>query len=294
VLGARGQASGVSGQGSGPRGPCAQAAWWTVMLALLAAAHAVQGKNQQRITEQSRIELIRGLSSEIVVAKIAMPRGKRGIVVNDKGKINQAQADAEMRNNGEAIRAGMPVEITKITFKSDSIVFDLNGGGRTSKKWYQHIQIGVGGTTQPVSPSPGQPGQQPEQQPGQAPDQQSGQSPPVLAYGSYIKLTFPGKVPDLTPPQVKQMLGSVLDFERHAPTALYSPSLPPKFKEAIKNHQVLVGMDRDSVLSAKGPPDRKVREVRDGVEKEDWIYGLPPHVLFVTFDSDTVVSVRQY
>lgn len=264
------------------------------MLALLAAAHAVQGKNQQRITEQSRIELIRGLSSEIVVAKIAMPRGKRGIVVNDKGKINQAQADAEMRNNGEAIRAGMPVEITKITFKSDSIVFDLNGGGRTSKKWYQHIQIGVGGTTQPVSPSPGQPGQQPEQQPGQAPDQQSGQSPPVLAYGSYIKLTFPGKVPDLTPPQVKQMLGSVLDFERHAPTALYSPSLPPKFKEAIKNHQVLVGMDRDSVLSAKGPPDRKVREVRDGVEKEDWIYGLPPHVLFVTFDSDTVVSVRQY
>ena len=53
-------------------------------------------------------------------------------------------------------------------------------------------------------------------------------------------------------------------------------------------------MDRDSALSAKCPPERKVREVRNGAEQEDWIYGLPPHVLFVTFDGDTVVAVRQY
>lgn len=258
--------------------------------------------DQERLTKEDRMELIRGLASEIAVAKIAMPRGKRGIVVNDKGKVNQAEADSEMRANGAAFRAGMPVEITKITFRSDKIVFDLNGGGRTTKKWYQHIQIGVGGATQPVSPPPGQPGQppgEPGQQPGQQgglpPDQQSGQSTPtMLAYGSYITLAFPGKVPELTSQQVKQILSSVLDFERHAPTALYSPSVPPKFKEAIKNHEVVVGMDRDSVLSAKGPPDRKVREVKEGAEKEDWIYGLPPHSLFVTFDGDVVVSVRQY
>jgi hypothetical protein len=48
------------------------------------------------------------------------------------------------------------------------------------------------------------------------------------------------------------------------------------------------------VLSAKGSPDRRVREVRDGSEQEDWIYGFPPHVLFVTFDGDQVVSVKQY
>jgi hypothetical protein len=53
-------------------------------------------------------------------------------------------------------------------------------------------------------------------------------------------------------------------------------------------------MDRDAVLSAKGPPDRKVRETRDGVEQEDWIYGLPPNVLFVTFDGDKVVRVKQF
>jgi hypothetical protein len=70
--------------------------------------------------------------------------------------------------------------------------------------------------------------------------------------------------------------------------------VPAKFKEAIKNHQVVVGMDRDAVLSSKGAPDRKVREVRDGAEQEDWIYGSPPHVLFVTFDGDSVIAVRQY
>jgi len=53
-------------------------------------------------------------------------------------------------------------------------------------------------------------------------------------------------------------------------------------------------MDRDAVLSAKGTPDRRVREVRNGAEQEDWIYGNPPHVLFVTFDGDQVVRVTQY
>jgi len=251
---------------------------------------------EERLTEKSRIELIRGLGSEIAVAKIAMPRGKRGIFVDEKGKVNQSEVNSEIRANGAAVRAGMPVEITKITFKSGRIVFDINGGGKSSKKWYQHIQIGVGGATQPL-PEPRQPGQPPDQQPepqGQSPDQPPGPSPPVLTYGSYISLTFPGKVPEVTTEQVKKILASVLDFERHAPTALYSPAVPPRFKDAIKKHEVLVGMDRDCVLSSKGPPDRKVREVKDDVEKEDWIYGLPPHSLFVTFDGDLVVAVKQY
>ena len=40
--------------------------------------------------------------------------------------------------------------------------------------------------------------------------------------------------------------------------------------------------------------DRKVRETREASEQEDWIYGLPPHVLFVSFDGDTVAKVQQY
>lgn len=176
-----------------------------------------------------------------------------------------------MRANGPAIRPGMPIEITRLTFKSDRIVFEINGGGKKGKKWYQRIEIGMGTTTRPIAPEA-----------------------PVLAYGSWISLAVPERDSDLTVPQVKKMLGDVLDFERHSPTVLYSPSVSPKIKEAIKNHQVIVGMDRDAVLSAKGPPDRKIRQARDTVEQEDWIYGLPPHVLFVSFEGDTVVSVRQY
>jgi hypothetical protein len=223
------------------------------------------------MTRDARIDLIRGQIKEIAVTKVALPRGKHGIYLNSAGQLDKTRAESDLRENGPAIKPGMPVEITRIAFKSDRLVFEINGGGKRGKKWYQRIEVGVGSTTHPIAPDA-----------------------PVLTYGSWITVTFPDKVPELAVPQVKQMLSQVLDFERHSPTVLYSPQVPPRFKEAIKNHQVLIGMDRDAVLSAKGAPDRKVREVREGIEQEDWIYGLPPHVLFVTFDGDTVVSVRQH
>lgn len=219
----------------------------------------------------ARWELIRALGHEIAVTKVALPRGKKGIFLNAQGQVDQAKAEAELRTQGVAIRPGMPVQITKIDFKTKRISFELNGGGKKGKKWYQRIEIGMGTTTRPIVPDT-----------------------PVLAYGSSISLTFSERVPPLSVEEVKKLLGSVLDFERRSPTVLYSPAVPPQIKEAIKKHEVIVGMDRDAVLSSKGPPDRKVREVRGGVDVEDWIYGLPPHVLFVTFEGDTVVSVRQH
>ena len=230
---------------------------------------AVFPKEQSQL--DTHIQVIRGLLREVAVSKVPLPRGKKGVRVDPQGKLDKADADSQLSANGMAIKAGMPVEISKITFKPKEIVFEINGGGKKRSKWYQHLEVGIGGTTTPIA-----------------------QQPPVLAYGSWVTLVFPGKVPKLSADQVKQALGNVLDFSRHSPTVLYSPEVPPQFKEAIKNHQVIVGMDRDAVLSSKGPPDRRVREERDGVEQEDWIYGMPPHVLFVTFDGDTVINVHQY
>jgi hypothetical protein len=184
----------------------------------------------------------------------------------------QCRRRTELRLNGAAVNPGSPVEITKVTFKGKELMLELNHGGKSGKKWYQRIEVGMGGPTTPPMTSENQ----------------------VLAYGSSVSLEISGTIESLTVQQAKQLLASILDFERHSPTSLYSASVPPKFKDAIKNHQVLVGMDRDSVLSAKGPPDRKVRETRNGNEQEDWIYGLPPHVLFVSFDGDAVVKVQQY
>jgi hypothetical protein len=235
----------------------------------LALAFSVFATDQSQ--RDTHVELIRGLLREVGVSKVPLPRGKKGVRVDSRGKLDQADADSQLRAEGMAIKPGMPVEITKITFKPGDIVFEINGGGKKRSKWYQHLEVGIGGATTPIA-----------------------QPPPVLAYGSWVTLVFPGKVPNLGVDEVKQALGNVLDFSRHSPTTLYSPEVPPKIKEAIKNHQVIVGMDRDAVLSSKGPPDRRVREVREGVEQEDWIYGIPPHVLFVTFDGDSVIKVQQY
>jgi hypothetical protein len=233
---------------------------------------AAKQETPREVRRDAHIELIRGLQSEVAVAKVPLPRGKHGVYVSDKGQLDQAKANSELRENGPAIKPGMPVEITRMTFKGDHIVFEINHGGKSGKKWYQRIYIGMGTADQPLVPD----------------------NSPILAYGSWVTLKVPGRIAETTVPEVKKLLSVVLDFERHAPTVLYAASTPPKFKEAIKKHEILVGMDRDAVLSAKGAPDRKVREVRDGAEQEDWIYGLPPHVLFVTFDGDTVTAVHQY
>jgi hypothetical protein len=240
-------------------------------LVILLLPGAAAGTNHG-LSKDARIALIRGLSSEIVVTKITLPRGRHGVTVDAKGVMDKEEAEKELRQNGPAILPGMPVVITRLTFKSNRIVFEINGGGKRRKKWYQHIEVGVGAQTMPIA-----------------------QQPPVLTYGSWISLKLPEQKEDLTVAEAKKLLASTLDFARHSPTVLYSPTVPPEFKEAIKNHKVLVGMDRDAVLSSKGPPDRKVREDRpDGTSEEDWIYGLPPHVLFVVFEGDAVTRVTQY
>jgi len=249
------------------RGWLRRLCWLGMSLLVLPPGFAKEGMDRD-----TRLTLIRGLLREVAVSKVAMPRGKHGVRIDSQGKLDQEKTSEELRLNGMAIKPGMPVDITKITFKPDALVFELNGGGKSGKKWYQHIEIGMGTTTTPIG----------------------AQEPPTLAYGSSVTLDFGRPLPDLSVSDVKKLLSGILDFERHSPTVLYSPTVPPKFKEAIKNHQVVVGMDRDAVLSSKGPPDRRVREVREGSEQEDWIYGIPPHVLFVTFDGDQVVAVKQY
>ena len=242
-----------------------------VGLAAAVLLAATSGVADQQLTKESRLELIRGLAHEIAVVKVILPRGKKGMFLNSQGQIDEAKANDELRQHGAAVRPGTPVQITSVKIESNRILLEINGGGKKGKKWYQRIQIGGSAGVTTIAPDS-----------------------TTVALGSSITLTFPGKLPELTVEQVKAMLAPVLDFNRHSPTVLYLASLPPEIKEAVKNHQVIVGMDRDAVLSSKGPPDRKVREVRDGVEVEDWIYGLPPHVLFVTFQNDVVTSVRQH
>jgi hypothetical protein len=64
-------------------------------------------------------------------------------------------------------------------------------------------------------------------------------------------------------------------------------------KEAIKNHQVLVGMNREMVTYALGRPPKKYRDRDGATEYEEWIYGEPPNdVQFVRFVGDEVVRLE--
>ena len=244
---------------------------WSLSLGI-ALLLAPAGFPKEGMDPNVRIDIIRGLLREVGVTKIPMPRGKKGVRIDEQGNVDKAEAEKELRSNGTAMQPGVPAQITKIEFKSDQVTFELNGGGKSSKKWYQHIEVGMGVPIAPVTTN----------------------QPQAAVFGSSVTVDFGRPLPNLTVPQMKKILTGVLDFERHSPTVLYSPNVSPAVKEAIKNHQVIVGMDRDAVLSARGAPDRRVREDKDGAEKEDWIYGLPPHVLYVTFESDIVVEVKQY
>jgi len=90
------------------------------------------------------------------------------------------------------------------------------------------------------------------------------------------------------------MLQPVLDFSSKSAAEAYLDTIPPKAKEAIKNHQVLVGMDQDMVIYAKGRPEKRIRETDEqGKPYEEWIYGEPPQdVQFVRFRGPEVVQVK--
>jgi hypothetical protein len=73
--------------------------------------------------------------------------------------------------------------------------------------------------------------------------------------------------------------------------------LPPFLKQAITQHDVLVGMDRKMVLAAMGAPESKIRELLPGTTTdqhyEEWIYGqVPQTVRFVRFVGDRVIQVK--
>jgi hypothetical protein len=94
--------------------------------------------------------------------------------------------------------------------------------------------------------------------------------------------------------EVKKLLAPVLDFDRHSVTEIYSETLPPEIRKAIKDKHVVVGMDRDQVRMALGQPTHKERESIDGVDLEDWVYGIPPgKITFVTFNGDKVSKVKE-
>ena len=90
------------------------------------------------------------------------------------------------------------------------------------------------------------------------------------------------------------MLAPVIDFKALTQVEAFEKTLPPKVQAALKEHKILVGMDKEMVTYAKGRPQQRIRDKDDkGQEYEEWIYGRPPEeVEFVRFKGNEVARLE--
>ncbi len=228
--------------------------------------------NAAPICKQTRFQIIRDFETQLVYSRTAFPMGTKGLQLKD-GVITPSgeQLQQALTLWGPAVKPGDPAHISFVQIKNDHIHFEINGGPVHRKKWYQRVE--VAGSNGPVTTGP--------------------DNPQTNPHGSFVDLYFAKYVPEMTPQQLRQLLYPVLDFNARNKEQAYLDTVPPKVKEAIQAHHVLVGMNQEMVLHAKGKPPKKVRE-RDGeTEYEEWIYGEPPaDVDFVRMVAGEVVRVE--
>jgi hypothetical protein len=245
------------------------------LIALTTLGPAPLLADQKKLTDDQRVEILRGLSAEYAKVKAPLPRSAKPLDFRSDGTWDQKYWADVGKQNGPAGRVGDLVQVTKVEILADSIILQINNGTRAKGSWKDHLSIGMtgagGGGMQPVNGG-----------------QQS-----VAPGGTTIALRFGEPIGELTSAEVKKVMAPVLEFEGSRVTEQYIDTVPPEVKIAITEKRATVGMDRDQVLLALGRPVRKSRETKDGVEIEDWIYGTPPgRITFVTFGGPKVIKVK--
>ncbi len=234
---------------------------------------AVDLEKRPRIGEDTKMKLIQLLDAELVHTRKYLALGDKTTVITPDGLVKPADSVMfqNMQAHGAAAKVGDKVQITNISFHEKSVYVEINGGPKKKSKWYQHITIsGMGGSAAPMD---------------------SNQAAPT---GAAVTLQFDKQVPEMTGEELEKLLSPVLDFGVKSAAEVYIDTMPPKIKEAMKKHEVLVGMNKDMVIMAMDRPQQKVREKGDnGKEYEEWIYGAPPKdVVFVRFNGDEVTQVK--
>ena len=228
---------------------------------------------QSELDPKTRLELLRVMQAEQGFAMRPIPRGHKGLTLEANGKLEPAGESyvAMVTSAGLSAKPGERVVITDVKFDRSKIVFELNGGPDAKHRFLRHVQLGTGPVMNPVV-------------------QQGNDQEPV---GGRLTLTFQNHVPELTGAEVKALLAPLISFDVKTPVQAYTDTLPPKLKDAILNHHVLVGMSTDMLLFAKGAPENKSREMDGQMPFEEWIYGKPPsEVDFVRINGNRVIRVE--
>jgi hypothetical protein len=225
-----------------------------------------------KLTPRGHRELITALTAEQGFARRPLPLDPKGLTLHANGPLRPEGMDYEqmLQRKGVSAKPGDRLVISDIKIEGDKIVFLFNGGPDRKHKYLRHVEVGGGGGFTPLA-------------------QDNGQEP----VGSRLTVVFEKYVPEMTGDQLKALIQPVIDFNVKTPIEAYTDTLPPRLKEAILGHHVLVGMDRKMVLYALGAPGKKVREEKDGQAFEEWIYGDAPQVTqFVRFQNNRVTQVE--
>ena len=225
----------------------------------------------QPIDARGHQDILRTLTAEQGFAMRPLPRGKKGMTLAANGKLSPAGESYvnQVNEQGLSVKPGDRVVLSNVRIDKEKLVFDINGGPDHKHEFMRHVQIGMGGATNPVV-------------------QDDAQGPT----GARVTLTFAKYVPDVTPAQIKALLAPLISFDVKTPVQAYTDTLPPKLKEAILNHRVMVGMSTEMVLFAMGQPESKSREIEGQMPFEEWIYGHPPQdVQFVRINGNRVIRV---
>ncbi len=224
---------------------------------------------------RDRLALVRVMQAEQGFAMRPLPAGHRGLTLQANGKLEPAgEAYLNMAtSDGVSVKPGGRVVITDIKIDHNKLVLDLNDGPDAKHRFLRHISIGAGdpgyGGDTPVVADTGTPG------------------------GARVTLAFKDRIPDLTGDQVKKLLAPLISFDVKTPVQAYTDTLPKPLKEAILEHQVLVGMNIDMVLFAKGQPEEKYHEMDGQMPVDIWIFGKPPDdVTFVRINGNRVIRVE--
>ncbi len=227
---------------------------------------------EQPMNQLGRETLIRFMQSEQGFAMRPLPIANLNLHANGHMDPTGEKYVDLLHQKGTAAKPGDRVVVTDIKILNKSIELDLNGGFEHKHKFLRHVSIGMDPmNTVPLAADNGQP-----------------------MTGSRLTLVFEEQVPDLNGEQLEALIKPMIDFGVKSPAEAFAETLPPFLRAAIEQHRVLVGMNRDMVVYAKGQPIRKIRESgEDGKLYEIWIYGEAPQpVEFVRFEGTYVMSVE--
>ena len=203
-------------------------------IAIPLALHA----DQKKLTDDQRVEILRGLSAEYAKCKVPLPRSSKALEFQSDGTWDKQHWADIFKQFGPGGRIGDMVQITKVTIEKDSIILQINNGTRAKGGWKDHVSIGMGGETQPIN----------------------GGNQTNAPSGTTIALRFGEPIGALTSAEVKKILLPVLEFDKQTVTEQYVDTIPPEIKQAITEKKPIEGMDRDQVRMALGQPVRKSRE----------------------------------